>query len=99
MNEVDKGRAEILNRLPMVRWDRCIRSDDEFTAYGWIDRDDFVLVAFIVPEDPLGCWFWTSSATWSEEIHRLLGGAGEHAPCERVNDVFGDRVPNRVGAA
>lgn len=102
----DEARAEILNRLPMVRWDRCVRlPDGAVTVYGWIARDDgrsdFVLVAFLWPDDPLNYYAWTSSVEHDDAISAALFGDEDcvHTPCERVGDVFGGLIPNRVGAA
>lgn len=98
--------VEVLNRFPAVFWDRCIDGNDHrgeavFDVYGWIPRDgrrkDFLLVRFNGQGDPID--FTTSSARHSETImERLYGTAEGHTPCQRVADVFGDRIPNRVGA-
>lgn len=92
-------RAEILNRLPMVTWDRCIcwtnnpGEPECLSAYGWIYRPDgprdFVLVEFMWPDDPLLCTPTTSSAKYSAELARLLlGEDAPHVECERIRDVL-----------
>lgn len=98
--------AHYLNALPFVRWDRCTRAGGWVWAYGWIDREDgradFVMLEFAPDAAP---WHLTSSAAYSREIDRILRGTDEgHVDCERIADVFGDRVPhttsqNRNGAA
>lgn len=91
--------AEMMNRLPMVTWDRCVRPGDWLIVYGWIDRaqdtrKDFVVVEFYDGE-LYGAT--TSSARWSAEIsQQLFAGAG-HSDCERIRDVLGDRVHRTVG--
>ena len=41
MDDHDRGYVEVLlDRLPMVTWDRFIEGGDWVTVYGWIDRDD-----------------------------------------------------------
>lgn len=97
--------AAVLNRLPFVRWDRLVDApttsgDHHVTSvYGWIARadcrSDFVLLEFASWDDTPG--FATSSAERSAEIAELLYGAGgPHYPCQRVEDVFGDLVANKV---
>lgn len=88
-------RAEILNRLPIVKWGRSVPWEDGagLVAYGWIDRDDgrsdFVLVAFLWPAEPLSFTFWTSSAKHSAEIMELLcGDSAGHVDCERAAEVL-----------
>jgi hypothetical protein len=83
-------RAVFMNALPMVHWDRA--SGD--VVYGWIQRDDgkldFVALTF---EDDGSMGWTTSSAKWSDEISRILGGDdGEHFPCESIDDLYGDLV-------
>lgn len=106
LEELPGRAAEVLNRFPVVRWDRCTIGDDrhglpELTAFGWIDRDDgrtdFLLVQLDYDGDPVD--FTTSSAKYSEQImERLYGSAEGHRPCQRIDDVFGESVPNRVEA-
>ena len=94
--------AEVLNRLPFVRWDRLIPAPVEehhtLTAYGWIDRDDnrsdFVTVSFVSWAEELA--FSTSSALWSPEINRLLCGDAPHYECVTIQDVLGDLVARKV---
>ena len=93
-----------MNRLPLVRWDRCVLHDSTAVAYGWIARDDgrsdFVLLDFSWGETTgldnetvpwLAVAFSTSSAKHSAEMSALLHGAStdEHKDCERITDVFG----------
>lgn len=111
MNLDPEPIAEWLNRLPFVRWDRCLRvpvgGDSQYemlTVYGWIDRDDgradFVVMEFPSYDETPG--FTTSSAKHSAAINQLLyKDADPNAPhyeCDRVDDVFGALVPNRVAA-
>jgi hypothetical protein len=88
--------AEQMNKLPFVRWDRCVMRPGGGVAYGWIDRDDgrcdFVVIYL---GERFG--FCTSSAKHSREISLLLLGTDEgHRDCERVAGVFGDQVANKV---
>lgn len=92
-DEILRGRTEFLNRLPFVRWDRCVAWEDGLAVYGWIARSDehadFVLFAFLWPDAPLEAHVWSSSAERTQEITKLLYGVeGEHNPCVRVTDVF-----------
>jgi hypothetical protein len=96
----DKAAA-VLNKLPEVRWDRCVRRMERVTAFGWIDREDgrsdFVVV-YIDHHGAAG--FATSSAKYSREFsERLFGTSEGHRDCERIEDVFGDLVPNKVALA
>jgi hypothetical protein len=92
--DVRAERAELMNRLPMVEWDRCVPHDDgTLVAYGWIPRRDgardFVCLLFLWSDEPLSCTFVTSSATHSATISRLLlGEDSEHVDCKRIADVF-----------
>lgn len=103
--------ADWLNRLPFVRWDRYLRVPVEdadggqhelVTVYGWIDRDDdrsdFVLMEFPSYSDRPG--FNTSSAKHSAAINSLLykdvDPTAPHYECQRIDDLVGDLVPNRV---
>lgn len=103
--------ALVLNRLPLVRWDRMIFDVDasNLAVYGWIPRSDgrqdFVLIHFFVwgafgsPAQAEWRQFFTSSAKYSDEIHRLLSGseaALDHTPCERVGSVLGELVPKAI---
>jgi hypothetical protein len=87
-------RRAVMDKLPMVEWDRCVRpGDGTFIVYGWIARSDgqrdFVVLSFLWPTDPTAALFTTSSAKHSAEIARLLyGSEAEHIDCERVSDVF-----------
>jgi len=98
-------RAATMNALPFVRWDRAIPGGGFMDVYGWIDRDDgrfdFVLLTFFDEHPPdAPPWWSTSSARYSAEIATILGGSTDtHNDCQRIDDVFGDRVPNRVGSA
>lgn len=100
-DEVLHERAELLNRLPFVRWDRCVDWGDGLVVYGWISRPDgradFVLFAFLWPDTPAEAHVWSSSAERTEEITRLLyGSEGTHTPCIRVADVFGRLVKRQT---
>lgn len=107
MNEQQKTEiADVLNRLPFVRWDRFVEIDrgvlvDQVRAYGWIDRgdgrSDFVVADFDL-SDPIMVGFVTSSDRHSEEIGELVYGVRVegHVPCQRVESVFGDLVHSKV---
>jgi hypothetical protein len=74
---------------------------ERVTAFGWIDREDgrsdFVVV-YIDHHGAAG--FATSSAKYSREFsERLFGTSEGHRDCERIEDVFGDLVPNKVALA
>lgn len=77
--------TEQLNSVPQVRWDRFVVYLNIVRAYGWLDRwdgrADFVLADFYsdAPADPMVI---TSSPTfrWREYA------AGEHIPCERIEE-------------
>jgi hypothetical protein len=90
--------SEIMNRVfPEVRWDRCVLDELAGCAYGWIDRpdarSDFVLLRW----DMRGVGFTTSSAAMSREFSvRMNGHAEGHSDCERVEDVFGASVKNKI---
>lgn len=92
--------AGLMNKLPFVRWDRCTLNSagSGGVAFGWIDREDdgkadFVVLLFL--GEQFG--FTTSSAKYSREISKaLLGTDDGHRDCERVEDVFGDMVANKV---
>jgi hypothetical protein len=108
VSQLLERRAEILNRLPMVTWDRCAHWSNEppgmpecLAAFGWIERSDgardFVLVEFLWPEEPLLCTSTTSSAKYSAELVRLLMGAdAPHVECERITDALHGLVDNTV---
>jgi len=90
--------AEVLNLLPEVRWDRCVRRMEWLAAYGWIDREDgrsdFVVV-YVDHNGPVG--YATSSAALSKTFSdRLFGSRVDHRDCERIEDVFGDLVKCKV---
>lgn len=86
-----------LNLYPEVGWDQFREQDDDFTIYGWIDREDgrsdFMLwVARDVPgkEQWEGWRFTTSSSKWSREFSRCLipdKKDFEHIDCMRVEDL------------
>lgn len=88
------GIEHMLNRLPMVTWDRYAGTDGMYVVYGWIEREqdsykDFVVIDFeFLPEDKWTVGFCTSSAKYSEEIHKLLEMTSEHSPCIRVEGTF-----------
>lgn len=94
--------AEVLNRFPEVTWDRCTADAVELVVYGWIDRDgdaykDFLVLRF---DNEGAAAFHTSSAALSRSFATRLwgddaGGEG-HLDCERVEQVFGDRVARMV---
>lgn len=103
MNEA--AIAAVMNRLPFVRWDRCVAiPGGDFDAYGWIERPDgradFVLLTF--PDgDPNFVGYTTSSGERSREIYLLLFADDDpaaecHHECERVEDAFGDLVENAI---
>lgn len=90
--------AEVLNRLPMVEWDRGIRAlgssgepdDVSVIVYGWITRDDghfdFVEITFVGWSDKVG--YTTSSARYSKAISLLLDGPhAAYFPCMRIADI------------
>lgn len=88
--------ADTLNRLPMVEWDRFIRTlidgvGDHFEAYGWIGRPaddgsrDFVAVEFAPWSDDPG--FVTSSSEHSPTINRILYGDVPHNDCVSIREL------------
>jgi hypothetical protein len=94
-----------------VTWDRCVLHDATGVAYGWIDRgdgrSDFVVLQFQWGETKglagetlewLAVGDVTSSAAYSERIAELTIGSADnnHKDCERVEDVFGALVNNKV---
>lgn len=101
--------ADWLNRLPFVRWDRYLRvpvgaegQHEMLTVYGWIDRADgradFVVLEFPSYDDTPG--FCTSSSKHSAAINQLMykdvDPLAPHYECQRIGDLVGDLVPNRV---
>lgn len=86
----------VLNKLPMVTWDRYAGTDGNYVAYGWIEREqdnykDFVVIDFVFNDDETWSYnFCTSSAKYSEQIHNLLEMTGEHSPCVRIEATFDD---------
>lgn len=96
--------AEVLNRLEEVRWDRYVVDKCELTVFGWIDREDgrsdFVVVELWEPADRkmvAARLVATSSASRSESIDQRLSGDGDgHIPCQRVEHLVGELVPNVV---
>jgi hypothetical protein len=98
-DEIAASRAEILNRVPDVMWDRAVPGPQGgLTAYGWIPqpeshRSDFVLVAFLWPDEPLLSVCWSSSVRHSERICAALYGEGalaHHTPCQRIDELLPD---------
>jgi hypothetical protein len=96
VNNALEDMAAILNAITEVagaQWDRCTRSDEHCTAFGWIFRDDDLADFVIVRFADEGVWWATSSAKYSREISkRLLGTDATHHDCERVSGVFGSLV-------
>lgn len=104
--------AVVLNKFPEVKWDRLTRSNSDYrsgaetvwiaTCFGWIAREDgrsdfLVIELSRYGTDELWPTFTTSSAELSEEFNRRLwGDEVGHNECERVEDVFGPMVTNRV---
>ena len=82
---------EILNKFPEVKWDRYTKVEDESNFFGWIERkdrhSDFLILSFI---DKGLWWYMTSSAEFSKEITKRVGG--RHIPCKRVEELFGKKV-------
>lgn len=89
--------AELMNRVPEVKWDRCVVGEVRGCAYGWIDRDDGKKDFFLLMWDS-GKWgFTTSSAKYSREFsERLFGTSQGHRDCQRIEDVFGDLVEHKI---
>lgn len=64
--------AEMLNRLPMVAWDRSIHApvgdegDEMLIVYGWIERDDVLREGAVLPGgyDYVQIEF----GSWTEEV-------------------------------
>jgi hypothetical protein len=91
-----EAQAEILNRLPEVRWDRTAGDDGRGfrTVFGWVDRpgsirSDFVVVTF----DGEDVAMVTSSALHSEDFTaRIFGDVGDHAPCVPVEVHYGPEL-------
>ena len=96
MDETLDSIAWAMNLLDMVDWDRCTVSLERGTVFGWIERDDGRNDFVVLFWDATGFGYTTSSAKHSREIGERLGfPEGGHRDCERVEDVFGNRV-NRV---
>lgn len=108
-DEVRAALAERMNRLPLVRWDRCVEHDVTAATFGWIERpdgrSDFVLLDFSWGDTVglagetltwLAVGFSTSSARHSDEMSAQLELGEGHKDCERIEDVFGDAVRQRV---
>jgi hypothetical protein len=101
--------ADLMNLFPEVRWDRVSGVRERFFVYGWLDREDgradFAnLILELHDDDSLTHQFQTSSAERSEEFCRRLelycgaepDSPSDHAPCQRVEDLFGDLVPGAI---
>lgn len=96
--------ADVLNRCPMVVWDRYTEGQVEgyqlVTVYGWIARDDgrsdFVELQFPAWSDEPG--LSTSSAKYDTELYRCVfqRDGSPAQPCIRVEDGFGDLVERKV---
>ncbi len=88
---------DILNKLPEVRWDRYAQANNEFIIYGWIKRNDkrfdFVILRFFNNQVDS---FITSSAKYSNSIHKRLGFLIPHEPCKRVEDLFPRNEVNSI---
>lgn len=100
-----KPIADMMNKFTSiagVRWDRCSPSEGHELVFGWIYRDDsksdFVAIywegglrsAFVTG-------FVTSSAKFTREFSKaIFGTEAGHNDCKRVEDVFGDLVPNSI---
>lgn len=97
--------VERMNRLPQVRWDRCVLHDSSGVTYGWIDRadgrSDFVQLDFqwgtttgLAGESVswLAVGLSTSSAEHSSAMNDMLELGAGHKDCERIEDVFGEKV-------
>jgi hypothetical protein len=98
MSDIRARMADLMTRLPEVQWDRLTRRDWIWVAFGWIDRpdgrSDFVQI-MVTDDGHVGCA--TSSAEFSETLsERVHGHVSGHTPCERVEDVFGDAVANKI---
>ncbi|HEC66237.1 MAG TPA: hypothetical protein ENI23_13180, partial [bacterium] len=69
----EKEIKELLRKFPFVNWDRFIGAREEYTFYGWIDREDsyrdFLVLNFTDPKKP---WFCTSSNKYSKKIAAIL---------------------------
>lgn len=89
-----------LSSLYMVQWDRFTKSKNEFTFYGWIDREkdfykDFVVLNISFFAGSHDTWFTTSSAKYSASISKILAmPQGNHAECIRVEKYL--EVPNVI---
>lgn len=84
--------AGVLNEFPEVQWDRWTGDESTCAVFGWIPRDDGkldFLIVRVTPEknDEYTIWYATSSAQYSEEYSKRLGGKN-HKPCQRVEDCF-----------
>lgn len=98
LSPVNKAFLEgVMRDLTFVKWDRYAGDDEYVDIYGWIDRDedaykDFILLSF----DKTGLLrFTTSSAAYSDAIHRIITGVKEgHNACQRVEGFF--NVPNAI---
>lgn len=93
LNEI----AEVMNALHEVSWDRCVARESSLVAFGWIIRNDGGRDFAIIRQTDDELWFATSSAKYSSEFsRRLFGEDGDHKGCDKVCDVFGDLVANRL---
>lgn len=101
--------AETMNEVKRVRWDRCIDGGELLRLYGWFDRpDDHADFVILDVEwrhradpttEPLAFFFSTSSADpeLSAELAKAIGiEVDDHAPCQRIEEVFGGLVTNAV---
>jgi hypothetical protein len=102
--------AEVLNLLPIVRWDRLTFDPEpgadgapaEAAVYGWVEREDgradFVLIQFDV-FDRGARWrnYFSSSAERSEEIYRLLTGLPEVVDGAENDHIACERVEDVIG--
>jgi hypothetical protein len=90
--------ASVMNLCPEVAWDRCTRRETLWSAFGWIAREDGrhdYLVIFVDGEGIVGSS--TSSAELSRVFsERFFGHGRNHTDCERVEDVFGKLVHNKI---
>lgn len=100
--------SELLNKVPGVRWDRCVAFDSQLRVYGWVDRPDderadFVLVDMqlvqgVEPDEMAATTHViTSSPTLSLAINDALDlDPDGHVDCLRVEVVFGGMVDNAI---
>ena len=83
-----KGILSSIKSIAPVEWDRYTQNKNDYNIFGWIRRSDgqrdFLLIQINVKNMVAG--FITSSAKYSEEIHKLIfGNLNMHTNCQKIN--------------